>query len=68
MWVNNSARFDQRRILSTAVSEGYFEVPRQITLSELGEQLRLSDVETSQQLRRALDLHLRETLSEFDSP
>ena len=53
---------EQRGVISTALSEGYFAVPRQITLTELSEKVELSDIETSQELRRALSQHLRETL------
>lgn len=54
----------ERKLLQLAVDEGYFEVPRRITLDELSNLSGLTDVETSQRLRRALNGHLQATLDE----
>lgn len=44
----------QRETLLTALEAGYFDVPRQTTLVELGERLGVSDTAVSQRLRRGL--------------
>lgn len=44
---------EQREVLVTARDLGYFEVPRQATLDELGAALDISDSAASQRLRRA---------------
>lgn len=45
---------EQRDALSHAMEGGYFEVPRQITLTELASDLGISDTAVSQRLRRGL--------------
>lgn len=45
---------EQRRTLETALENGYFDVPRGITLVELGHRLGISDSAVSQRLRRGL--------------
>ncbi|WP_425499600.1 helix-turn-helix domain-containing protein [Halogeometricum luteum] len=54
----------ERELLQLAIEEGYFEVPRRISLVELSTLAGLTDTETSRRLRRALDTHLRATLDE----
>jgi len=49
----------QREALVTALEAGYFDVPRAITLQELGERLDISDTAASQRIRRGLDRLLR---------
>jgi predicted DNA binding protein len=44
----------QRRTLTVAVREGYFEVPRSATLSDLAAELDVSKQAVSERLRRAL--------------
>ena len=45
---------EQREALQTALEEGYFAVPREITLVELADQLSISDSAVSQRIRRGL--------------
>ena len=45
---------EQREALQTALEEGYFAVPREITLVELADQLGISDSAVSQRIRRGL--------------
>jgi predicted DNA binding protein len=45
---------EQREALQTALKEGYFAVPREITLVELADQLGISDSAVSQRVRRGL--------------
>ncbi|MDS0293711.1 helix-turn-helix domain-containing protein [Halogeometricum luteum] len=56
----------QREILRLAVREGYFETPRRITLEELSDVVGVADVRTSEEIRQALDTHLRETVCRRD--
>lgn len=44
----------QRELLVAAYDAGYFDVPRRITLVELGDRLDISDSAVSQRLRRGL--------------
>ncbi|WP_372479854.1 helix-turn-helix domain-containing protein [Halomicrobium sp. HM KBTZ05] len=44
----------QREALSTAVSEGYYSIPRRISTKELGGRLGISDQATTERLRRAI--------------
>jgi hypothetical protein len=46
----------QRDLLRSAVCEGYFEIPREITLVDLAERHGLSDREASEEIRRGLDV------------
>ena len=61
-------RFDlsepQQKALVTAVEDGYFEVPRRTTLSELGEKLGISEQSYSENVRRAADKVLKKVLFE----
>lgn len=52
----------QRELLATALEVGYFEVPRQTTLRELGDGLGISDSAASQRLRRGLSTFLADNL------
>lgn len=45
---------DQAEAISVALEAGYFDVPRRITLDELGERLEISDSAVSQRIRRGL--------------
>ena len=45
---------EQREALQTALEEGYFAVPREITLVELADRLGISDSAVSQRIRRGL--------------
>lgn len=56
---------DQRELLQNAVREGYFKVPREVTLVELAETHGLSDREASERIRHGLDVLVRDaTLDE----
>ena len=44
----------QREALSTAVAQGYYSIPRQISTKELAAQLDISDQATTERLRRAI--------------
>lgn len=45
----------QEAVLSVAVAEGYFEVPRGTTLGEVADSLGISEQAASERLRRAMD-------------
>jgi len=53
---------EQRELLATALDVGYFEVPRQTTLQELGDGLGISDSAASQRLRRGISTLLADNL------
>jgi predicted DNA binding protein len=53
----------QRETLEVALEEGYFEIPRGITLAALADELGVSDTAVSQRLRRGLRALLVSTLS-----
>ncbi|MCO8267596.1 helix-turn-helix domain-containing protein [Haloferax sp. AB510] len=53
---------EQQEALVTAVSEGYFEVPRQTTLSEVADRLGISPQAASERVRRGADTVLRKVL------
>lgn len=53
---------EDRRLLRTAVREGYFEVPRGISLVELAEQHDITDKRASERLRTALNVVVRDTV------
>lgn len=52
---------EQAQLLRLAVEEGYFEVPRGISLVELSDRVGMTDGEVSRKLRQALDHLLRDT-------
>lgn len=47
-------RPEDRELLLQALSEGYFEVPREITLQELAVEQGISDREATKRLARAI--------------
>jgi len=53
---------EQRETLLTALEGGYYSVPREMTLAELGEELDISDTAASQRLRRGLSSLLTASL------
>lgn len=53
---------DQRELLSLALEAGYFEIPRNTTLDDLGDRLQISDTAASQRLRRGLRTLLETTM------
>ncbi|MFC7044272.1 bacterio-opsin activator domain-containing protein [Halobacteriaceae archaeon GCM10025711] len=55
---------EQRDTILTAYEHGYFEVPRGVTLAELGAMLGISDNAASQRLRRGLASLVAETMVE----
>lgn len=52
----------QRQTLVAAVERGYYDIPRQVSLAELGEQFGISDQAVSERLRRATRALVTETL------
>lgn len=52
----------QHEALTAALERGYFDVPRQVTLEELADELDVSDQALSALVRRGLASHLRHTL------
>ncbi|NGM67635.1 bacterio-opsin activator [Natronolimnobius sp. AArcel1] len=52
----------QRDLIVSAYEAGYFDVPRETTLVDLGEQLEISDSAVSQRLRRGLAALISSTL------
>lgn len=60
--VDRSMTDSQRRLVEHAYDEGYFKVPRRITLVELGEQLGISDQAVNERLRRGLQALIASTL------
>ncbi|MFB6074614.1 MAG: helix-turn-helix domain-containing protein [Haloarculaceae archaeon] len=53
----------QRETLHLALERGYFEVPRDVDLVGLAEELEVSDTAVSQRLRRAISTLLQSTLT-----
>jgi hypothetical protein len=51
----------QRSTLCRAWERGYFEVPRRVSLSDLADEMAVSDTAVSQRLRRGLENVLRES-------
>lgn len=56
----------QRETLRVALAAGYFDVPRQVNLTELADQLDISDTATSERLRRGISALLIRTLTVDD--
>lgn len=56
----------EREALLTALDCGYSGVPRQGTLSEVAEELNLSDTETSEHLRRAMGKVFKQHREQFE--
>ncbi|MEM4781601.1 MAG: helix-turn-helix domain-containing protein [Halalkalicoccus sp.] len=56
----------QRETLLMALERGYFDVPRQVTLRDLGEELGISDAAVSQRLRRGLATVIEASVPEHD--
>lgn len=54
----------QRRALVTAVESGYFEVPRRATLTDIGDELGITEQSTSENVRRGADKVLKAVLLE----
>lgn len=61
-----SARSLDRELVLTALEEGYFEVPRRVTLCELAEAFDISDREASKRLVRGISIVLREYRDEIE--
>ena len=53
----------QRETLALALDEGYFEVPRTVTTTELADQLGISHQAVSERIRRGLATLLTETIA-----
>lgn len=58
----------QRDALLTAYRQGYFEVPRRTTLTELADTVEISDSALSQRLRRATRALVEDTLLTDEQP
>ena len=58
----------QRTLLAAAVEGGYFEIPREITMAEIAEQLGISDQAASERLRRGLSTVLENGEVEDSAP
>ena len=54
----------QRNLLTRAVEVGYFDIPRETTLQELGQQMNISGQAASERLRRGMETLIRETVTE----
>ena len=54
---------EQRAVILTAYENGYFEVPRAATLTDIADQLGISTNSASQRLRRGLETVIREVLA-----
>ncbi|AKH97626.1 helix-turn-helix domain-containing protein [Halanaeroarchaeum sulfurireducens] len=50
----------QRDLLQSAVRNGYFKVPREVSTIELAKKNEMSSREASEEIHRALDVVLRE--------
>ncbi|WP_435062517.1 bacterio-opsin activator domain-containing protein [Halobaculum sp. EA56] len=57
----------QRRVVTLAVEEGYFEVPRRTTLGDVAGTLGVTEQAVSETLRRGVDAVLRRTLAQLES-
>lgn len=55
---------EQRRALELATERGYFEVPREVTLSELAEELGISAQAVSERIRRGTDAALQSVIGD----
>jgi len=55
---------EQQEVLTLALEQGYFDVPRDVTLVELAEMLHISDSAVSQRIRRGLTTILSATLEQ----
>lgn len=54
-------------LLTTAVEQGFFKVPRETPLVDIADTHDISDVEAFERLQAELDMALREYLDEFDA-
>lgn len=54
----------QEQTLRLALSRGYFDVPRDVTLQELADELGVSDQSVSERLRRGIETIVDESLTE----
>ncbi len=55
---------EQRRALELATERGYFEIPREVTLSELADELGISTQAASERLRRGTNSVLQSEVGE----
>jgi hypothetical protein len=58
----------QRDLLTRAVQVGYFDIPRETTLQELGQQMNISGQAASERLRRGMETLIRETVTDEALP
>lgn len=54
----------QRETLLTAADSGYLDIPRRVSLAELGERLGVSESAASERFRRGVKKLIQETISE----
>lgn len=57
----------QRELVERAYDEGYFDIPRKITLLELSEEIGISDPAVNERLRRGLSALIAVTLKSEES-
>lgn len=55
---------EQRQFLEMAQQEGYFNVPREVSLNELGEESSISSQEASELLREGLNIAVRNQVAD----
>jgi predicted DNA binding protein len=58
----------QRSLIERVYDEGYFEVPRKVTLVEIAEELGISDQAVNERLRRGLSTLIEATLKSGSGP
>lgn len=63
-----STTASQREMLALAIEHGYFEIPRETSLSELAKTFDISDQAASERLRRALTNTLGDEATEAQPP
>ncbi|SFB91871.1 Predicted DNA binding protein, contains HTH domain [Halobiforma haloterrestris] len=59
---------EQRDALATAYRRGFFEVPRDVTLAELAEEMGISDTALSQRMRRGLAITVEQVVFSESPP
>ena len=60
--VSSTLSETQADLLQSAVSEGYFEMPRKVSTLELADRHGMSDKEFSKQLNQGLDAVIRDAI------
>jgi predicted DNA binding protein len=55
-------------LLTTAIEQGYFRIPRQTTLVDLADERGISDAEASKRLRTGIAVALGDYLDAVEAP